>query len=85
MAHDLRCTVRALSAAYGIEAWGRTRVGGASQRGCSQGTLWRLAAEAVLEVVEVRGALGAREVRFHMLEGDFKVRAAVRAFRIPKT
>ena len=48
---------------------------GALQRGCSQGTLWRLAAEAVLEVSEARGALGAREVHFHMLEGDFKVRA----------
>ena len=45
-----------------------------SQRGCSQGTLWRLAAEAVLEVVEGKGAMGAREVRFHMLEGDFEVR-----------
>lgn len=47
---------------------------GVRQRGCSQGTLWRLAAEAVLEIMEVRGVLGAREVRFHMLEGDFKVR-----------
>ena len=43
------------------------------QRGCSQGTLWRLAAEAVLEVSEVRGGLGVRELRFHMIEGDFKV------------
>ena len=42
------------------------------QRGCSQGTLWRLAAEAVLEVSEVRGGLGIRELRFHMVEGDFK-------------
>ena len=45
-----------------------------TQRGCSQGTLWRLAAEAVLEVSEVRGGLGVRELRFHMIEGDFKVR-----------
>ncbi len=43
-----------------------------AQRGCSQGTLWRLAAEAVLEVSEVRGGLGVRELRFHMIEGDFK-------------
>ena len=44
-----------------------------AQRGCSQGTLWRLAAEAVLEVSEARGGLGVRELRFHMIEGDFKV------------
>lgn len=46
------------------------------QRGCSQGVLWRLEAEAVMEVEEVRGPLGRREARFTMLEGDFKVGAA---------
>lgn len=42
------------------------------QRGCSQGALWRLEAEAVLEVEEVKGPLGRREARFRMIEGDFK-------------
>lgn len=44
------------------------------QRGCSQGVLWRLEAEALLEVEEVRLPLGRREARFSMLEGDFQVR-----------
>ncbi|KAL4445809.1 hypothetical protein ABPG77_009008 [Micractinium sp. CCAP 211/92] len=42
------------------------------QRGCSQGVLWRLEAEALLEVEEVRLPLGRREARFSMLEGDFQ-------------
>lgn len=42
------------------------------QLGCSQGALWRLEAEAVLEVEEVAGPLGRREARFTMVEGDFK-------------
>jgi hypothetical protein len=41
------------------------------QRGCSQGALWRLEAEAVLEVEEVVGAMGRREARFAMVSGDF--------------
>ena len=45
------------------------------QRACSQSLLWRLEAEAVLEVVEEAqaGVLGRREVRFSLVEGDFKV------------
>ncbi|KAL4425806.1 hypothetical protein ABPG75_009822 [Micractinium tetrahymenae] len=42
------------------------------QRGCSQGVLWRLEAEALLEVEEARLPLGRREARFSMLEGDFQ-------------
>jgi hypothetical protein len=37
--------------------------------------LWRLEAEAVVEVEEVRLPLGRREARFSMLEGDFQVGA----------
>lgn len=43
------------------------------QRACSQGVLWRLEAEALLEVEEVQLPLGRREARFAMLEGDFQV------------
>lgn len=42
------------------------------QRGCSQGVLWRLEAEAVIAVEEVRLPLGRREARFNMVDGDFK-------------
>ncbi|KAL4859881.1 hypothetical protein ACK3TF_000138 [Chlorella vulgaris] len=42
------------------------------QRGCSQSVLWRLEAEAVIEVEEVRMPLGRSEARFTMVEGDFK-------------
>lgn len=38
-----------------------------------QATLWRLEASALLEVQERVLPAGAREVRFHQLEGDFKV------------
>ena len=48
------------------------------QRGCSQGVLWRLEAQALLEVEEAKLPLGRREARFTMLEGDFQVGAAVR-------
>jgi hypothetical protein len=41
------------------------------QRACSQGALWRLEAEAMLEVEEVVGVLGRREARFTMRSGDF--------------
>jgi hypothetical protein len=46
------------------------------QRGCSQSTLWRIEAEAVLEIQEKRLPLGCRELQFRMLEGDFKVSTA---------
>ena len=48
---------------------GRTRI---RQRGASQSLYWRLEAGATLEVTEVRGSLGRRELRFSMVEGDFK-------------
>ena len=35
--------------------------------------LWRLEAEALLEVEEVRLPLGRHEARFTMQEGDFQV------------
>jgi hypothetical protein len=41
------------------------------QRACSQAALWRLEAEAVLEVEEVCKPLGRREARFTMRSGDF--------------
>lgn len=47
------------------------------QRGCSQGVLWRLEAEAVMEVEEARLPLGRREARFSMIEGDFKASAGL--------
>ena len=43
------------------------------QLGCSQSVFWRLEAEAVLECVEVQRVMGARELRFKAIEGDFKV------------
>ena len=43
------------------------------QLGCSQSVFWRLEAEAVLECVEVHKAMGAKELRFKAIEGDFKV------------
>ena len=49
------------------------------QRGCSQGVLWRLEAEAVIEVEEARLPLGRREARFSMIEGDFKASGAAAA------
>jgi hypothetical protein len=42
------------------------------QVGCSQGALWRLEAEAVLEIEEVQGPMGRREVRFTAISGDFQ-------------
>jgi ribosome-associated toxin RatA of RatAB toxin-antitoxin module len=42
------------------------------QVACSQGALWRLEAEAVLEVEEVHGPMGRREVRFTAIKGDFQ-------------
>lgn len=44
------------------------------QLGCSQSVFWRLEAEAVLECVEVQRVMGAKELRFKAIEGDFKVR-----------
>ena len=41
------------------------------QVACSQGGLWRLEAEAVLEVEQVEGPMGRREARFSAIEGDF--------------
>jgi hypothetical protein len=41
------------------------------QVACSQGALWRLEAEAVLEVEEVQGPMGRREIRFTAISGDF--------------
>jgi hypothetical protein len=43
------------------------------QRACSQSLYWRLQAEAVLDVQEVWGSMGRRELRFSMVEGDFQV------------
>ncbi len=43
------------------------------QRGCSQSLFWRLEAEAVLEVEEAQTGGGQREIRFQLVEGDFKV------------
>ena len=43
------------------------------QRGCSQSLFWRLEAEAVLEVEETETGGGQREIRFNIVEGDFKV------------
>lgn len=42
------------------------------QVACSQGALWRLEAEAFLEVEEVQGPMGRREVRFTAIRGDFQ-------------
>lgn len=42
------------------------------QLGCSQSVFWRLEAEAVLECVEVHKPMGAKELRFKAIEGDFK-------------
>ena len=42
------------------------------QLGCSQSVFWRLEAEAVLECVEVHKTMGAKELRFKAIEGDFK-------------
>ncbi|DBB03663.1 TPA: hypothetical protein ACH3X3_010990 [Trebouxia sp. C0006] len=42
------------------------------QLGCSQSVFWRLEAEAVLECVEIHKAMGAKELRFKAIEGDFK-------------
>lgn len=42
------------------------------QIGCSQSVFWRLEAEAVLECVEVHKAMGAKELRFKAIEGDFQ-------------
>ncbi len=48
-----------------------------AQRACSQSLLWRLEAEAVLEIQEVfedeDEGLGKREARFSLVQGDFKV------------
>lgn len=41
--------------------------------------LWRLEAEAVIEVEEARLPLGRREARFSMIEGDFKASGAAAA------
>ena len=49
---------------------GRTHL---RQRGCSQSLFWRLEAEAVLECVEVHKRMGAKELKFTAIEGDFKV------------
>ena len=43
------------------------------QIGCSQSVFWRLEAEAVLECVEVHKPMGAKELRFKAIEGDFQV------------
>lgn len=45
------------------------------QVGCSQSVFWRLEAEAVLECVEMHKVMGAKELRFRAVEGDFKVSA----------
>ena len=42
------------------------------QVGCSQSVFWRLEAEAVLECVEMQKAMGAKELRFKAIEGDFE-------------
>ena len=44
------------------------------QLGCSQSIFWRLEAEAVLECVEVQKTMGAKELKFKAIEGDFKAR-----------
>lgn len=41
------------------------------QLGCSQSILWRLEAEALLEVVEIDKSSWRKEVQFRMVEGDF--------------
>lgn len=41
------------------------------QVGCSQSILWRLEAEALLEVVEISKSPWRKELRFRMTEGDF--------------
>lgn len=43
------------------------------QLGCSQSIFWRLEAEAVLECEEIQRVMGAKELRFKAVEGDFKV------------
>lgn len=53
------------------------------QIGCSQSVFWRLEAEAVLECVEVHKAMGAKELRFKAVEGDFQVSIACLAMQIP--
>lgn len=45
------------------------------QVGCSQSVFWRLEAEAVLECSEMHKVMGAKELRFRAIEGDFKVSA----------
>ena len=52
------------------------------QIGCSQSVFWRLEAEAVLECVEVHKAMGAKELRFKAVEGDFQVSIACLAMQI---
>ena len=47
---------------------GRVRL---RQVGCSQSLLWRLEAEAVLEIDEIKKSSLRREVRFRCLRGDF--------------
>ena len=42
------------------------------QVACSQGGLWRLEAQAMLEVEEIVGPMGRREARFSAVGGDFK-------------
>lgn len=42
------------------------------QVGCSQSILWRLEAEAELEVEEVDSSSWRKEVRFRMISGDFE-------------
>ena len=52
------------------------------QRACSQGLFLRLEASALLDVQELRGPLGRRELRFTMLESQqFKVRSLVNTRR----
>ena len=44
------------------------------QAGCSQSLFLRLEARAILDVQEVEGPMGRRELRFSMIESDsFKV------------
>ena len=42
------------------------------QIGCSQSILWRLEAEAVLELEEIEKSSLRKEVKFHMTQGDFE-------------
>jgi len=42
------------------------------QIGCSQSILWRLEAEAVLELQEIEKSSLRKEVKFHMTQGDFE-------------